>query len=291
MPNDYLFTWNRENWPYQKLRALVDAFETGAQVTEPWRCAAHTKVRPGDSAYLLKQGDHPKGIFAVGTITGPAIRNREAAVGENPWQVPITFRALIDPTQKLFVSETQLLAMAAPAHRWIPYSSGVSLEPAAARAIDDLIELSFLFLSPRAASGDEFNADSIKDAREKTNRAITLRRGQRAFREKLMATYNGKCAVTGCGIEDLLEAAHIVAYKGQQTDHIQNGLLLRADIHTLFDCGLIAIDPARMTIIISSRLSHSSYRKLAQKNIRLPKIAAERPSIDALAIHRRSTGL
>ena len=34
-----------------------------------------------------------------------------------------------------------------------------------------------------------------------------------------------------------------VPYKGEETNHVQNGILLRGDIHTLFDCGLIAIDP------------------------------------------------
>jgi hypothetical protein len=291
MPNDYIFTWKSDIWPYEKLRALVDDFEAGEKVTQPWRCSAHKKIKVGDSAYLLKQGNHPKGIFAVGTITGPAVKNSKAAQGENPWQVPITFRALVDPTEKLFVSETQLLAMPVPAHRWSPYSSGVRLESAAARAIDALIDTSTLFLPSESASNDAFEASNIKDAREKINRAIVLRRGQRAFRESLLAAYDRRCVITGCDIEDLLEAAHIVPYKGEQTNHIQNGLLLRSDIHTLYDCGLIAIDPEKMTVVISSRLSKSSYNKLADKKIRSPKGSADRPSSEALAIHRRTTRL
>src|SRR5437868_2241625 len=70
MANDYLFTWKQDKWPYEKLRALVDAFEAGKQVTEPWRCLAHNMVKQGDSAYVLKQGRGSRGIFGVGTISG-----------------------------------------------------------------------------------------------------------------------------------------------------------------------------------------------------------------------------
>ncbi|WP_169719739.1 HNH endonuclease, partial [Novosphingobium acidiphilum] len=56
-----------------------------------------------------------------------------------------------------------------------------------------------------------------------------------------MKAYDGKCAVTSCAIEPLLEAAHIHPYLGPKTNHVTNGMLLRADIHTLFDLGLLAI--------------------------------------------------
>src|SRR5271155_3471993 len=41
----------------------------------------------------------------------------------------------------------------------------------------------------------------------------------------------------------LLEAAHISPYRGLQSNHPQNGLLLRADLHSLFDLGMLAVDP------------------------------------------------
>ena len=293
MPVDYLFTWKSDKWPYEKLRVLVDEFSAGKEVTEPWRVAAHKKIRPGDSAYIFKQGDQPRGIFAVGTITGTAIENSEAMPGESRWQVPITFRILVDPTQQLLVSEEQLLAMPAPDHRWRTQGSGVHLEYDAARAIDAAIELArgSSLLSPTAADNSDFDAGSVEDARERINRSIVIRRGQTAFRAKLLNAYKNQCAVTGCDVEDLLEAAHIVPYKGPQTNYVQNGLLLRSDIHTLFDCGLLTIDPVKMTLILSPRLMRSSYRVLAGKVIRLPNSLTERPDATALARHRESTGL
>jgi hypothetical protein len=292
MSNDYLFTWTPKGWPYDKLRALVDDFEAGRKVTEPWRCSAHRSARPGDSAYFLKLGGHPQGIFGVGAITGPAIRNTTALVGENTWQIPGTFRQLVDPTLTLLVSEEQLAAIPVPPHTWHPRGSGVRLPQEAARIIDTIIETETdQFLSSDAANFDDFDALNIKDVRQRINRSIALRREQQAFRAKLLAAYDRKCAVTGCALEGLLEAAHIVPYRGPQTNHIPNGILLRSDIHTLFDCGLMAIDPDSMGLILSSRLLQSSYRNLAGRKLRSPKDPDCSPSKKALTKHRQSTGL
>lgn len=73
--------------------------------------------------------------------------------------------------------------------------------------------------------------------------AIKTRRGQRKFREKLLNFYNKSCIVTGCKVQDLLEAAHIIPHSENSNYSESNGLLLRSDIHTLYDLGYLAIDP------------------------------------------------
>ena len=289
MAKDYLFTWKIDKWPIEKLRDLTNRFDGGETVTEPWRCLAHTMVKPGDAAYFLKQGKSPRGIFAVGTISGEPIQNHKAEFGENSWQVPITFRALVDPTKKLLVSEDQLLALSAPNYRWRSQASGISLESNAARELDKLIWDTFLVSD--AADQDAFDPIDITDGRERINRTVTLRRGQRKFREKLLTCYDGRCAVTGCDVLDLLEAAHIIPFFGPNTNHVQNGLLLRSDIHTLFDCGLIAIDPTSKRLMIAPRLLSSSYRVLAGRSLRLPKNKHHHPSAAALDKHSKSTRL
>ncbi|RWP07138.1 MAG: hypothetical protein EOQ97_19480, partial [Mesorhizobium sp.] len=57
-----------------------------------------------------------------------------------------------------------------------------------------------------------FNPASVKDARQRVMRVIAERRGQRVFRDRLRRAYDGKCALTGCGVLDVLEAAHITPY-------------------------------------------------------------------------------
>src|SRR5262249_48430542 len=65
--------------------------------------------------------------------------------------------------------------------------------------------------------------------------AIHDRRGDEEFRAKLLAAYGGRCAITGCDAEAALEAAYIVGDAETGEQDVSNGLLLRADIHTLFD--------------------------------------------------------
>ncbi len=81
------------------------------------------------------------------------------------------------------------------------------------------------------------------DEREIVLRQIKARRGQAKFRNNLRARYGDQCMITGCTILDVLEAAHINPYRGINDNHPSNGLLLRADIHTLYDLNLIGIEP------------------------------------------------
>lgn len=97
-------------------------------------------------------------------------------------------------------------------------------------------------------------AGSTNDTRPTATRTIRWRRGRRRFRQALMKRYGTACMVTGCKLVDLLEAAHISPYRGEQDNHAENGLLLRADIHTLFDLNLLAIDPVSLTIRIAPRV-------------------------------------
>lgn len=86
------------------------------------------------------------------------------------------------------------------------------------------------------------------DEREKLLRQIRARRGQQAFRDELRTRYGDQCVVSGCKTLHVLEAAHIRPYRGEPDNHSDNGLLLRADIHTLFDLDLIGIEPVSLMI-------------------------------------------
>jgi putative restriction endonuclease len=137
----------------------------------------------------------------------------------------------------------------------------------------------------------DFQADSVEDARERQIAEIIRRRGQGRFRAAVMAAYGRKCAVTDCDAAEALEAAHIIPYQGSQTDHIQNGLLLRADLHSLFDLGLFSIDPETLTIILSDRLKGTTYDGLSGRTISIPHEKELRPSHEALARHLKWSGL
>ena len=63
-----------------------------------------------------------------------------------------------------------------------------------------------------AADESRFDPSNVSDTRERTERAIYLRRGQKGFRDALLSAYEGQCVVTGCAVLDVLEAAHIHPY-------------------------------------------------------------------------------
>jgi putative restriction endonuclease len=147
-------------------------------------------------------------------------------------------------------------------------------------------------LQPEASQATQaFNPESLIDGRERTVASIVRRRGQPAFRRKLIEVYESRCAISGCDAAEALEAAHIVPYLGPETNHPSNGILLRGDIHTLFDLGLLTVDPSNMTVIVAPRLQQTSYATLDGKPLFLPKYVDARPSVVALARHRTWSGL
>ncbi|WP_453976647.1 HNH endonuclease [Brevundimonas sp. Marseille-Q4549] len=91
--------------------------------------------------------------------------------------------------------------------------------------------------------------ETAKDIEEINNISATVRAalvqariGQGAYRADLMAAWNGRCAVTGCGIPEMLRASHVQPWRasdnGQRLDP-ENGLILSAHLDALFDRGLI----------------------------------------------------
>jgi len=133
-----------------------------------------------------------------------------------------------------------------------------------------------------------FDPKSIADGRQRVIVAILQRLGQQAFRRKLLSAYAEQCAVTRCKMVWVLEAAHITPYRGIRTNAVSNGMLLRADIHTLFDLALISIEPIRMKIRVSSLLAGSQYAEFEGRAPFLPRDTAVQPSMVALEEHHSS---
>ncbi|MFF3445445.1 HNH endonuclease [Streptosporangium sp. NPDC002721] len=124
--------------------------------------------------------------------------------------------------------------------------------------------------------------DDDYDARRRVYREIVMRRGQRGFRQELLRAYGCSCAVTGCSVEDVLEAAHLRPYRGPASNTVTNGLLLRADIHTLLDLQLLAVSPESRTIRVSKSLQQTEYADLSGSRLREPAQPAWRPTDEVL---------
>lgn len=120
------------------------------------------------------------------------------------------------------------------------------------------------------------------DARIRVLAEIARRQGQPAFRTRLLAAYAGRCAITGCDVPDALEAAHIRPYRGPASNHVTNGILLRADLHTLLDKQLIAINPDSRRLELSRSLQVTAYSSLAGQRIADPRNLAAAPAEELL---------
>lgn len=123
----------------------------------------------------------------------------------------------------------------------------------------------------------EMNDDVPNDPAERYLRAIRSRRGAPSFRRKLMRLYDGKCAVTGDGPAEVLEAAHIEPHAVSGRNSISNGLLLRADVHTLFDLDLLRINPETFGVEIADKLRSTTYKLLQGTSLR-PRVGGGTPS-------------
>jgi hypothetical protein len=143
----------------------------------------------------------------------------------------------------------------------------------------------------RYSANGVFDPKNARDARERIIGSIVRRRGQPQFRKLLLVLYKGRCAITGSDVEQALEGAHITPYKGEETNHPTNGLLLRADVHTLFDLGLLTISSRDMTVIISRKLMGTTYDCLNGRSLILPDEEKYWPSRDALDMHREGSNL
>jgi len=131
-----------------------------------------------------------------------------------------------------------------------------------------------------------YTPENVEDGRKRVLREITARQGQAAFRSGLLTAYQGRCAISGCQVSQVLEAAHITPYRGPETNCVTNGLLLRSDLHTLWDQGLIFIDD-QMRLNITESLSGSEYAVLHMKEIFTPAQGYLKPSMAALKAHRK----
>jgi hypothetical protein len=112
---------------------------------------------------------------------------------------------------------------------------------------------------------------SFVDERRKCLRETTIREGRDSFRRSVLDAYGSQCTVTRTAVPAVLEAAHIVPYRGTQSNNVTNGLCLRRDIHSLFDRRLLTIDESDYRVILSDQLLDStSYGHLEGTELHLP---------------------
>jgi putative restriction endonuclease len=120
-------------------------------------------------------------------------------------------------------------------------------------------------------------------------RLAPQRLGQQAFQAVVLDAYDRRCAITGAKIRPVLQAAHIRPLPSGGEHRLDNGLLLRSDVHTLYDRGYLGVDPHHR-LLVSPRLrsefgnGEQFYAKAGQA-ISVPPRRIDRPNREFLDWH------
>lgn len=137
-------------------------------------------------------------------------------------------------------------------------------------------------ISPFEGS-DEPEPKDNSDALEWINVSIRRRRGQTEFRKALISAYDRKCVVSQVSVLDVLEAAHIKEFSKKGQNVVTNGLLLRSDLHVLFDINKMGIDPDKLTVHFSNEIrALEPYKSMEGQIILRPKNRKDSPEVPAL---------
>lgn len=161
--------------------------------------------------------------------------------------------------------------------------------------VDSITEQKHLFRSSLDAALSESDKQRLKELKElgfddgderiQSFKRAVRRERQAQFRDAVYGAYDGRCAACGTGINEVLQAAHIDDFRGKKSQIVQNGILLRADIHLLYDANLLGIEPSSHRIVLATSVDMSPYDYLADKQLYLPKDSALWPDDDLLDIH------
>lgn len=132
-------------------------------------------------------------------------------------------------------------------------------------------------------------AASVPGAVFGAERLVRARLGQRPFQALVLDAYHRRCAVTGERIRPVLQAAHIVPVARGGENRLDNGLLLRSDVHTLFDSGYLGVDP-KHRLLVSPRLrlefeNGEAFYRRAGTVIAVPARQVDRPKREFLEWH------
>lgn len=124
---------------------------------------------------------------------------------------------------------------------------------------------------------------------------VTPRLGQGAFRVAVTDAYSRACAVSGGKVLPALDAAHIKPYGLGGSHDVSNGMLLRRDIHSVFDAGYVTIDE-KLNFVVSDRVrtdfnNGNEYRRLHGTTVSVPVLPKFQPDREALRWHNEKVFL
>ena len=284
----YFLTFNPEKGNFSDYARAVEETRNGRTYSDTWKVKSKD-IQRGDRVFVLRQGKAGAGLPPVGIMAEGSVRegsykspgNRDGT-GKLTFRVSIDFHTVLGP-------KDQAIPWPLPGREYAgkfrgPFGSGDVIDDAIAGEIEQFWQ------KKREPQRPPFDLKAtLAGEPDHVLRDIQRRQGQGQFRAQLLEAYRNRCALSDWDVTDALEAAHILRYSCLAANHVQNGLLLRADLHTLFDLHLFAVDPESLKVTISPKLRGTNYEWLHEKQVR-SVLPHQRPSKDALRLRAETKG-
>ena len=228
---DFLFTWKPDKWDYKNLKAMIDRFEAGETVIEPWRCQAHKQVRTDAKGYLYNQGRPPNGIFGIAQVIGLAKKRANVQEGEGEYEVPLRFELLLDPTKERFLMTKEQIQVFSGGVNLNTQSSGIGFPARLARAIDELADKDFHGFRP--AIRQESRADPLPPA--KRERLSEVYDRDQSIVDELKRIYGGRCQICDSvpfnGLFGNLVEGHHIEWLSRNGKDVRENIILLCPNH------------------------------------------------------------
>jgi hypothetical protein len=235
------------------------------RVLSEWGVAKSASAISKDDYIWVHFAAPDSAIYAVGRVV-------KTATWKPDWgKYAIKIRWDKSLTEKLQISPIPLSA-----HGQVPYAAVREANERTSRVLNS-------WLKGKVSSNLIKRSEKVRFRTAEVQQRV----GQSEFRAALLRAYSNSCAVTGCTVDEVLQAAHIQPVAKSGSHSLKNGLLLRADIHNLFDLGLLTIDGNYLVMLDESIRKSKTYKSLhGQRLVVIPKISTEKPSKALLKDHR-----
>lgn len=292
-------------------------FRPSDQLTEVdevnfWRPTAQAEFRalsPGEPLFFRLKEPHNAiagfGFFAISSLMTVQLaweifgdRNGDATQADFEGRIREYRARLNRPAHAQLRCLVLRDAVFLPRSRWLPWGSaeewspnvvaykGYDLATSPGRSLDAILRSAHPSPVPDLQPTFQPLED---DERRRVEAVRSERQGQGTFRLRLLRAYDGQCAVTGEHAVPVLEAAHIQRYLSPASNHPQNGIVLRSDLHRLYDGGYVTVN-RELRLEVSSRLrdefeNGKHYYQMAGRRVHVPSDRRLVPSAQALEWH------
>lgn len=215
-----------------------------------------------------------------------SLRAKENSLRENP------FIGCIVLTNPVFFDKHDWIAVPDDWGRSIVQGKSYSTEETIGKLLWEKVEMTLQRYKLYKQNDGEKSQLILEEPEAQYGKSVLtkVRLGQGAFRVMVTDAYARKCAITGEKTLPVLEAAHIKPYAVSGPHFISNGLLLRSDIHKLFDNGYITITND-LKVEVSKRIKEEYengreyYQYHGKSLVILPQRELDRPSENYINWH------